>query len=159
VHVLGQLLFAAEEDDAWAAAGLEGSDASDDDSDAGASDGGGGGDPLGSGEMVAAGRRVGGIGGDGGGALYAAGLLEAGLEGDVAARSAAGTPAAEDPEDAADPLAAVPLREVVRRGLAPVAAQDPGEWGGRQQVVWRHGAGSMPRQLMERFSSERLSKR
>ncbi|KAI8468293.1 MAG: armadillo-type protein [Monoraphidium minutum] len=125
VHVLGQLLAAAEEDDAWAAAGLgglEGASDSDCDSDGGASGGSGG-----MGSLAVSGRRL----GPREGALYGSlagggGGGEGEVEADVMARSAAGTPVGEDPEDARDPLARVALRDVVRQALAPVAAQDLG---------------------------------
>lgn len=126
VHVLGQLLASADEDDAWAGTGLGAdsdgcSDGSDGDA---ASDAGAAGlDPL-----AAAGRALGGAAGER--AAYAS-LVPGGgdgFESDVMARSLAGTPAGEDPEDASDPLAGVPLRDVVRRALAPVAAADAGGW-------------------------------
>jgi hypothetical protein len=131
VHVLGALLASAEEEDAWAAAGLGGGgDDWDSGSDAGSSDAGGG--------------------GSGGGGNELAGLA-AGLEGfvgDVLERSAAATPVAEDPDDARDPLAGVAMRELARRAVAPLAAQDPGGCGGRRAVALqlhrRHLAAAAP---------------
>ena len=52
-------------------------------------------------------------------------MLRASLQ-DVMERSTAGTPAPDDPSDAQDPLSALSIKNIIRQGLAALAAADAG---------------------------------
>jgi hypothetical protein len=54
------------------------------------------------------------------------GALEADALSDVMQRSAAPTPAPDDPAEAADPLRSISMRRLLRQGLGALAAADPG---------------------------------